>query len=580
MSENKIMSEALPNGTVIKSTRYEYRVEKIIGAGGFGITYKVVRTSDYIVFAMKEFFPSTLCQRDTNCTLSYLRTNSNKFEEGVRNFITEAERLSKLNISHSNIISVTEVFESNNTAYYVMDYIDGINLRQFVKKQHNKPLTQEQMISVMTPILQAVALLHEKKLAHLDIKHENIVLTVQPDGSMRPVLIDFGQSKHYDRKGNATSTLTNAGCSDGFSPQEQYLGLDKFTPQADVYALCATMLYLLTAKQPPKSSDISTAYIESALPPEISASVRKAIVNGMRKDKDDRTQTVERLAEELEIDINTSTEESSVTRLLNIPGRRKFGYSKIAVYAAGAALMTGILGSGLYWYDNRLETMQQYIAPTDTLTAVEPVRIVGNTLTSTGKQPSPTPTSEEESTNMTATDDEANSTGRTNEDKFRQALRENNFNELLSLAKAGYAKAYYPVALGYYNRGNKYEAERWARNAMKKNSDVKKALALIEKITLSPNPANLDNGSQPDEDLFAKATTLSDFKMLADRGYAKAYAPLAERYFASKNYNGANIYARKALSANIGKQQAISVVEKLDVIGYYDNGENGGKPKY
>lgn len=332
MSKAKVIEGALPPGTVIRSSVDGFRVESVLGAGGFGITYRVTRLSDGRVFAMKEYFPDKLCERGEGNTLSYLKTNAKSMETGLKDFITEAERLNRQNISHPNIVAVDSVFRANNTAYYTMEFIDGSNLLQYVTKRNGgRPLTVAQTLSVMRPVLQAVALLHAHNLTHLDLKHENILLTFESDGSLRPVIIDFGQSKHYDKKGHATSQLTNAGCSDGFAPPEQYQGLVTFTPQADVYALSATILYLLTARQPVSSADISAAKIAEALSPNnVPDRIVDALIHGMRRDKADRTQSVEALASDLGIEISTQSPEGNVTRLLNLD-RPKLKLPKIAI---------------------------------------------------------------------------------------------------------------------------------------------------------------------------------------------------------------------------------------------------------
>lgn len=332
MSKAKVIEGALPPGTVIRSSVDGFRVESVLGAGGFGITYRVTRLSDGRVFAMKEYFPDKLCERGEGNTLSYLKTNAKSMETGLKDFITEAERLNRQNISHPNIVAVDSVFRANNTAYYTMEFIDGSNLLQYViKRNGGRPLSVAQTLSVMRPVLQAVALLHAHNLTHLDLKHENILLTFESDGSLRPVIIDFGQSKHYDKKGHATSQLTNAGCSDGFAPPEQYQGLVTFTPQADVYALSATILYLLTARQPVSSADISAAKIAEALSPNnVPDRIVDALIHGMRRNKADRTHSVEALASDLGIEIATQSHEGNVTWLLNLD-RPKLKLPKIAI---------------------------------------------------------------------------------------------------------------------------------------------------------------------------------------------------------------------------------------------------------
>ncbi|MDE7413636.1 MAG: serine/threonine protein kinase [Muribaculaceae bacterium] len=323
MSKSKIVESALPVTTVVVSKKYQYRVVEVLGAGGFGITYKVRRLQDNRILAMKEYFPDKMCERGRDNSMSFFKTNASEIKNGIENFITEAKRLNRENISHPNIVDVYEVFEANDTAYYVMEYIDGKNLRQYIKDNRNKPMSVDQMLSVIRPLLHALTLLHKNKLTHLDIKHDNIILANERDGSLRPVLIDFGQSKHYDRKGNATSTLTNAGCSEGFAPPEQYLGLRTFTPQADVYAVCATILYLLTAQQPVRSSEMSASKILEMLGDEVPESIRKALVRGMNPNLVMRTPSISRLAQELGICTVGTDADTNVTRLLNNPLKKR-----------------------------------------------------------------------------------------------------------------------------------------------------------------------------------------------------------------------------------------------------------------
>ena len=134
MSEDRKHTGALPEGTIISSSHNRYRVEKVLGSGGFGITYKVTRYPDGKVLALKEYFRKELCERDDNLTLSYLKSNKATIEEGLEDFITEAERLTKQKISHPNIVAIDEVFKANNTAYYAMEFIAGDDLLRYINK--------------------------------------------------------------------------------------------------------------------------------------------------------------------------------------------------------------------------------------------------------------------------------------------------------------------------------------------------------------------------------------------------------------------------------------------------------------
>ncbi|MBO4977686.1 MAG: serine/threonine protein kinase, partial [Muribaculaceae bacterium] len=258
MADNDVPS--LYPGAVLTGRR-RYVIERVLGAGGFGITYCASTdiTVDNITvtarMAVKEHFVSLYNERaDNNVTVT--TPGSQKVRElvanSMRDFLGEARRLQQLGAGHPNIVKVNEVFEANGTAYYVMEYLDGSSLWDNIK---DRGMTEPDMLALMLPIVDAVAYLHRNRLTHLDIKPQNIMLAAGEGGAVRPVLIDFGLSKHYDAEGHATSTINTLACSDGYSPAEQYSGIMTFTPSADVYALGATMIACLTGKTPPKSTE-------------------------------------------------------------------------------------------------------------------------------------------------------------------------------------------------------------------------------------------------------------------------------------------------------------------------------------
>jgi serine/threonine protein kinase len=573
MSSKEVIG-ALPIGTVVHSSKHAYKVLAVIGSGGFGITYKVIRQQDGCAFAMKEYYPSQMCERNAqDCTLSYLKTNSQTIKNGIEDFITEAKRLNKQNLSHPNLVTIDEVFKANNTAYYVMEFIDGCNLRQLISLNKEKPLPIDQALIIMRPILQAVALIHQNRLTHLDIKHENIIVTRQPDGTLRPVLIDFGQAKHYDKKGNATSKLTNAGCSDGFASPEQYYGLTKFTPQADVYALCATLLYLISAKQPVRSGEITAKSIHDMLPEGTSADIETAIVNGMRRLKDDRTQSVELLANALKLDIskieNNIIDDLPIIKAVKITydvnktkliTHNNIDFSKI-LESAGLLLATAAIAGGIIWFVNRPAPSQSQL--------------------------------------------------------LTEAIANKNANQLQQFADNDSARAFLPLANILISQGDTVKAKSYAQKALTfrpDSIDAKNLLGLLAQhnksnvSTMQTQTENVSNSKNQDisvaetpsisyrhetntgpaeettkvesnDALFAKAKTISDYKSLADKGYSKAYAPLANLYLNNRNYKSADTYARKALAAGSNTSVAKTVVNTLDKLGYYDDSSNGEKPQ-
>lgn len=285
---------ALQPGTVLRSEHGEYTIKKILGQGGFGITYlvegvvKVGNINATVEFAVKEHFISSMCSREgATQQVAFSQPVADTVQKSLSSFIKEARRVQNLGVEHPNIIKFNEVFEANNTAYYVMEYLNGITLEQFVAQRGR--LTPKEAEDMIRPIAEAMALLHSRKLTHYDIKPQNIIITTDSNGILRPVLIDFGLSKHYDSSGSATSMIDMVGFSKGYAPIEQYYGLSEFTPEADVYALAATLYYCLTGHNP---EDAALFHPEEKLT-EYNVSLpdymRQGLLRGLQLAKRDRT---------------------------------------------------------------------------------------------------------------------------------------------------------------------------------------------------------------------------------------------------------------------------------------------------
>lgn len=251
---------SLRPGTILKGEQ-TYRIESVLGAGGFGITY-LAQTS--VMFGnfpvnvrvgVKEHFVGDYCERQHDgATVVCVGTQKvrDMVERSLKDFLSEARRLSAVSAKHPNIVKVNEIIEANGTAYYVMEYLSGKSLWDYIRERG--PLTEEETRSLMLPIVDASAYLHASDMTHLDIKPQNIMLT-DDNGALKPVLIDFGLSKHYTPDGSPTSTVNTLACSDGYSPIEQYSGITTFSPAADVYALGATILTCLTGRIPTVSTN-------------------------------------------------------------------------------------------------------------------------------------------------------------------------------------------------------------------------------------------------------------------------------------------------------------------------------------
>ena len=223
----------------------KYRIERVLGQGGFGITYLAEQVSLGRKVAIKEFFMKDFCGRsDDTRTVETPSTGSSRQVELYRKkFVKEAHNLARL--SHPNIINVIEVFEENGTVYYVMPYLSGGSMYDYVK--NHGALSEDEAMKYIRQIAKALKYMHEDMhICHYDVKPSNILL----DGKGYAILIDFGISKNYDASGHETST-TPVGLSEGYAPIEQYQqNVAEFSPVSDIYALGATLYYLLHGKCP------------------------------------------------------------------------------------------------------------------------------------------------------------------------------------------------------------------------------------------------------------------------------------------------------------------------------------------
>ncbi len=300
-----------------------YIITRVLGAGGFGITYLawMEKTSNGVVsrrrIALKEHFVKTMCERKADGkTVNVFSNLEDTYKRSLKDFIGEATRLKKI-ARHPNIVRVNDVFQLNGTAYYAMEYVEGYTLQKLVSQQG--AMNEFQMRSIMDQIIDAVAMLHKAKITHLDIKPANIMIDA---ATQRPVLIDFGLSKHYHDDGTPTSTINTHGFSDGYAPVEQYAGVSTFSPTCDVYSLAATMFYCLTGHRLPRAGEIQPGDIERLLPANLSIGLRNALTNALAYAASDRTPDATALLRSLDntqiVTVQTIDDPTTQTRLANI----------------------------------------------------------------------------------------------------------------------------------------------------------------------------------------------------------------------------------------------------------------------
>ena len=306
MSNDKDYKYALSKGKILKGGKYAYCIDSVLGQGGYGFTYKVSFKTKIgnipvtLFFAVKELFVKGYCYRGADgLSMEYSEASASEVKESLQDFITEGNRLAQFCKHDTHIVNVNEVFEANNTAYYVMEYLEGGDLRKKVLDNRGG-LSEVQALSYVLPVAEAVGYLHGERMLHLDIKPENIVIRKGTDGhDDEPVLIDFGVSLHFNKKGELTSKHDSVGVSLGYSAPEQLEGITHFAPEVDVYSLGATLYYLLTGKSPQSPSDMQPEYIRRTLPQTVSNQVREAIVHALNYNKFERTKTIAAFIHEL-----------------------------------------------------------------------------------------------------------------------------------------------------------------------------------------------------------------------------------------------------------------------------------------
>lgn len=248
------LASILPQATLLDG---KYRIERVLGAGGFGITYEATDVDIGAPVAIKEYFPAALALRDATQTV---RTRSEEqrtvFEQMRRAFLSEAQTLAQFD--DASIVHVLSVFESLGTAYMVMRYEAGENLKSWLARLARAP-EQSELDRIVARLLGALDLIHSRSYLHRDIATDNIIL--RPDGN--PVLIDFGASRHL--LANATGSLS-AIVKPGFSPIEQYSADSRSQgPWTDIYALGATLYACVTGNRPPDGTQrvIEDSYVPS-----------------------------------------------------------------------------------------------------------------------------------------------------------------------------------------------------------------------------------------------------------------------------------------------------------------------------
>src|ERR1700755_3358710 len=238
---NKAYSnKALPMGTVLR----EWRIEEVLGVGGFGIVYKARGVYFNELVAIKEYFPSSISERDAEDTVVPIDSEAEEVHAlGLKKFVEEAKLLWNLSTPtrHPNIVSVRSLFEIHGTAYMVMDFEDGISLSKMLKQ--GRRFNERSLWNILQPIAEGLERAHRVGVLHRDIKPPNILI----NEDNRPVLIDFGSARFEAAEATSTKVTFH---TPPYAAIEQYVKTYPQGPWTDIYALGVVMYECLTGKKP------------------------------------------------------------------------------------------------------------------------------------------------------------------------------------------------------------------------------------------------------------------------------------------------------------------------------------------
>ena len=319
------MEDFLSAGTVLDE---RYRIDRVLGRGGFGITYSAENIRLGLNVAIKELFWQGHCARNTSMAVITPESaeEAQVFETQKKQFLREARILKDFS-DLPGIVHVLDYFEENGTAYIVMEYLEGETLTSYVEKHGNK-LNAEVLLRRIMPLIESLSVIHRNSVIHRDISPDNIIVT--PNGVLK--LIDFGAARQYNQENMALTTITRA-C---YAPCEQYDSHEKQGPWTDVYALCATCYFCIVGK-PPVSSVMRLLLDELKSPSQegvqIDPRYEKIIMKGLAVNPKDRWQSMEDLLAAI----------SDVLPEKKNPGRRT-----IVALTGVIVCFLIILGVGLY----------------------------------------------------------------------------------------------------------------------------------------------------------------------------------------------------------------------------------------
>ncbi len=280
-----------------KGTRLigRYTIEKVLGQGGFGITYLGIDELHEKKVAIKEFFPQGIVTRNIEyedaVTVTFVGEKDN-YNKGKEKFLKEARIMARFS-KDEGIVKAQDFFEINNTAYIVMEYLEGITLKQYLRE--NERIEPEELLELFVPLIESLDEIHSQGLIHRDISPDNIMVLL--GGKIK--LMDFGAARDYTDFGEKSLSLI---LKPGYAPPEQYQTHGVQGPWTDIYALCATMYKCLTGENPPDAiervmDDNLKEISQFGIP--VSKKMEETIIKGMSISAKNRYRNIEEFCEDL-----------------------------------------------------------------------------------------------------------------------------------------------------------------------------------------------------------------------------------------------------------------------------------------
>lgn len=296
--------KALACGTIIHGVKHSYRVDSVLRSDGQGFTYKTFtaveragRTIEVPMVVREQMMVRCSCRGDDGMSVLTPDDIAPTVDACLESFITSSRERAGISDECPWMINVIETFAANNTYYYVVEYLDGPTLEEYVESNGGR-LTFEQMRMVISPIFEAVRTMHSHNTVHTDI-HPRHVRFVNRENGMTPVLFSLYATMHFSDKGIRQWTLPVMTCEEGYAPPEQYRAIDHFCPQLDIYALAAMMVYALSGHTLPDSRALTEEKVREMLPPSVPERVVSALLNALSPDMSHRTPTISKFREDL-----------------------------------------------------------------------------------------------------------------------------------------------------------------------------------------------------------------------------------------------------------------------------------------